>query len=175
MMVAIDFTGSNGPCTDARSLHYSDKSGVRLNPYQTSISMVGTVLQEYDSDKKFPVYGFGARWPLADGTLSSVSHCFNIPFSSEKRIEVTGVSGILDAYAKSVDKLQFSGPTLFAPIIRESKEIAKSYNCNQSNQKYGILLIITDGVINDFEETKSAIIAASQYPLSIVIVGVGNN
>ena len=39
---------------------------------------------------------------------------------------------------------------------------------------YHILLIITDGVVSDIESTKSAIIEASQQPLSIVIVGVGN-
>lgn len=34
---------------------------------------VGGVLQFYDSDQKFPAYGFGAR-PI-DGP---VSHCFNL-------------------------------------------------------------------------------------------------
>ncbi len=42
------------------------------------------------------------------------------------------------------------------------------------HQNYTILLIITDGVINDLELTKSAIINASLQPLSIIIVGVGN-
>jgi len=39
---------------------------------------------------------------------------------------------------------------------------------------YTILLIITDGVINDLEETKAAIIQASKQPLSIIIIGVGD-
>lgn len=45
---------------------------------------------------------------------------------------------------------------------------------SQENQVYHILLIITDGVVSDIESTKSAIVEASQQPLSIVIVGVGN-
>jgi copine 1/2/3 len=45
---------------------------------------------------------------------------------------------------------------------------------SQEKQKYHILLIITDGMINDLEETKAAIIAASALPLSIIIVGVGS-
>ena len=39
---------------------------------------------------------------------------------------------------------------------------------------YTLLLIVTDGVINDMQQTKDAIVAAADLPLSIVIVGVGN-
>jgi len=44
----------------------------------------------------------------------------------------------------------------------------------QNNQNYYILLIITDGVINDMEQTVDAIVDATMLPLSIVIVGVGS-
>jgi hypothetical protein len=37
-----------------------------------------------------------------------------------------------------------------------------------------VLLILTDGVINDMNETIHAIVDASTLPLSIIIVGVGN-
>jgi copine 5/8/9 len=47
------------------------------------------------------------------------------------------------------------------------------YANSQERQKYGILLILTDGVINDFEFTKQAIIEASHFPLSIIIIGIG--
>ena len=43
----------------------------------------------------------------------------------------------------------------------------------QFNQKYNILLIITDGVINDLQDTIDQIVNASRMPLSIIIVGVG--
>lgn len=36
-----------------------------------------------------------------------------------------------------------------------------------------MLLIITDGVINDMEATIASIVAASTQPLSIIIIGVG--
>lgn len=36
------------------------------------------------------------------------------------------------------------------------------------------MLIITDGVINDFDETVDEIVRASSLPFSIVIVGVGD-
>jgi len=40
--------------------------------------------------------------------------------------------------------------------------------------KYYILTIITDGEISDMENTKKAIINASDCPLSIIIIGVGS-
>lgn len=43
-----------------------------------------------------------------------------------------------------------------------------------SPQQYFILLIITDGVISDMEETRHAVVQASKLPMSIIIVGVGN-
>ena len=36
-----------------------------------------------------------------------------------------------------------------------------------------MLLILTDGEITDFDQTKEAIVRASRLPLSIIIVGVG--
>ncbi|KAL3025531.1 hypothetical protein AAZX31_04G184100 [Glycine max] len=75
-MVAVDFTASNGNPRLPDSLHYIDPSG-RPNAYQRAIVEVGEVLQLYDSDKRFPTWGFGAR-PI-DGP---VCHCFNLNGSS---------------------------------------------------------------------------------------------
>ncbi|RYR66370.1 hypothetical protein Ahy_A03g012358 isoform D [Arachis hypogaea] len=109
-MVAIDFTASNGNPRLPDSLLYIDPSG-RPNTYQKAIVEVGEVLQFYDSDKRFPTWGFGAR-PI-DGP---VSHCFNLNGSS--------------------------------------------HYCE-------------DGVVTDLQETKDALVKASDLPLSILIVGVG--
>ena len=49
---------------------------------------------------------------------------------------------------------------------------AERYNSEPT--VYSILLIITDGIITDMEATKEAIIKASGLPLSIIIVGVGD-
>jgi len=50
----------------------------------------------------------------------------------------------------------------------------QAQRCNSKPTDYSILLIITDGIITDMEETKRAIIKASGLPLSIIIVGVGD-
>ena len=41
-------------------------------------------------------------------------------------------------------------------------------------QVYHVLLIITDGVISDMSQTIKAVITASELPMSIIIVGVGD-
>lgn len=58
--------------------------------------------------------------------------------------------------------------------MREARRIAASTEVSQEYQQYTILVILTDGVITDFEETVEAIVEASKQPLSIVIVGVGD-
>ena len=40
-------------------------------------------------------------------------------------------------------------------------------------QNYFVLLLLTDGVLSDMSETIDAVVRASHYPLSIIIVGVG--
>ncbi|XP_075640114.1 protein BONZAI 3-like [Castanea sativa] len=164
-MVAVDFTASNGNPQNPDSLHYIDPSG-QLNSYQQAIMEVGEVIQFYDSDRRFPAWGFGGR--TIDGTTS---HCFNLN-GSTGAFEVEGVEGIMAAYARALHNVALAGPTLFGPVINTAAQIAGqsiSYNRN----KYFVLLIITDGVITDLQETKDALVKASDLPLSILIVGVG--
>ncbi len=66
------------------------------------------------------------------------------------------------------------GPTHFAPLIDLINEMTEFRQVSQVNQKYTILLIITDGVINDLQATIDEIVRGSRLPLSIIIVGVGN-
>lgn len=164
-MVAIDFTASNGNSRLPDSLHYIDPSG-RPNSYQRAIIEVGEVLQFYDSDKRFPTWGFGAR-PI-DGP---VSHCFNLN-GSNTYCEVEGIQGIMMAYTSALLNVSLAGPTLFGPVINNAAIIASQSVAN-GGRKYFVLLIITDGVVTDLQETKDALVKASDLPLSILIVGVG--
>ncbi|KAL5795374.1 hypothetical protein ACOSQ2_000194 [Xanthoceras sorbifolium] len=172
-MVAIDFTASNGNPRLPDSLHYLDPSG-RPNAYQRAILEVGEVLQFYDTDRRFPAWGFGAR-PI-DGP---VSHCFNLNGSSNY-CEVEGIQGIMMAYTSALHNVSLAGPTLFGPVISNAALIA-GQSLASRGRKYFVLLIITvrmrtgfqDGVVTDLQETKDALVKASDLPLSILIVGVG--
>ncbi|BAH93121.1 Os05g0373300 [Oryza sativa Japonica Group] len=165
-MVAVDFTASNGDPRSPQSLHYIDPSG-RPNSYQQAILGVGEVLQFYDNDRRFPAWGFGAKTPQG-----YISHCFNLNATTND-CEVVGVEGIMSAYTSTLYSVTLAGPTLFGPIINKAAEIA-SHSLQYGNNKYFVLLIITDGVLTDIQETKDSIVRASDLPLSILIVGVGN-
>jgi hypothetical protein len=124
-VVAIDFTGSNGECNDPISLHYLDPAG-GPNDYQKAISVVGTILEEYDSDKKYPVFGYGAAFHLPNGGRTKTSWCFPLIAGGK---EVEGVQGILNAYNDVLPKLVLRGPTNFKSIIKKGTDIAKDLNC----------------------------------------------
>ncbi|RYR02920.1 hypothetical protein Ahy_B06g081750 isoform B [Arachis hypogaea] len=143
-MVAIDFTASNG------NPRLPDSSG-RPNAYQKAIVEVGEVLQFSDSDKRFPSWGFGAR-PI-DGP-------------------VEGIQGIMMAYTSALLNVSVAGPTLFGPVISNAA-LTASQSVATGARKYFVLLIITEGVVTDLQETIDALVKASDLPLSILIVGVG--
>jgi len=166
LIVAIDFTASNGNPALPNSLHYNNPYAP--NEYVKAILSAGSILADYDYDRNFPVYGFGAKLPPA----WQVSHCFPLN-GNWQNPEVHEVNGILDVYQRTLNSVQLYGPTIFATVIKTAAQIASSFT-SQQNQKYFILLIITDGVINDMEATIDEIVAACDLPLSIVIVGVGN-
>ncbi|KAF3860022.1 hypothetical protein F7725_000277 [Dissostichus mawsoni] len=132
------------------SLHYM--SPYQMNAYAMALKAVGEIIQDYDSDKLFPAYGFGAKLP-PDG---KISHGFPL--------------GVLEAYFQSLRTAQLYGPTNFAPVINKVANCAAEIT---DGSQYFVLLMITDGVISDMVQTKEAVVNASSLPLSIIIVGVG--
>ncbi|KAJ0399790.1 hypothetical protein ATCC90586_009830 [Pythium insidiosum] len=168
LIVGIDYTASNGAPSDPRSLHYLGSGYYgQQNEYQAAIAATGAVLEPYDHDRRFPVYGFGG---LVNG---AVNHCFPLTFDPSQP-EVDGVQGILQAYAQSFPFVQLHGPTCFAPLVRQAATIAQHFSQPPAALKYFVLLILTDGAIMDMDATVEEIVAASFLPLSIVIVGVGS-
>lgn len=74
MIIAIDFTGSNGTPTSPSSLHYMNPTAP--NQYQTAIMSIANILMNYDSDKRIPSFGFGAQTYFPDLKTNGVNHCF---------------------------------------------------------------------------------------------------
>jgi hypothetical protein len=164
--VAVDFTGSNGSPKSPQSLHYQDPSG-RPNQYVTAINSVGGIVQDYDSDKMFPALGFGARVPPS----GQVSHEFFLTLDPTRPF-CAGVEGIVSAYYNSLNTVQLYGPTNFAPVINHVANFAAAHQSEATN--YFVLLILTDGIITDFDDTKRALVGASSLPMSVIIVGIGD-
>ncbi|CAH1760497.1 9172_t:CDS:10 [Entrophospora sp. SA101] len=147
LMVAIDFTESNGDPRSQRSLHYS---GGRENDYQRAI-------RTYGYDRLFSVYGFGAKF---NGILS---HAYPLN-NDHQNPQVEGVEGMLSLYLQTLNTVELYGPTNFSPIIK--------LTANKIESELGTGNV--NGVITDMDLTIRSIINASSLPLSIVIVGVGD-
>ena len=161
LLIAIDFSESNGDPNNGDSLHYIDD--VHPNQYERAIYTCGHMIAYYDYNQLFPAFGFGAD--IDDNSTP----LFNLNFEKEPDIKL--IQGVIEAYHKAVHKIKFSGQALFAPIIQKvNKMIKKDIN----NFKYNILMILTNGKIDDINETIDELVESSFLPLSVVIIGVGN-
>ncbi|XP_029637532.1 E3 ubiquitin-protein ligase RGLG5 [Octopus sinensis] len=161
LIVGVDFTASNewqGRKTFNGQCLHKIWPGKVLNPYQKVISILGQTLEPFDEDKLIPAFGFGDTKTMNQDVFylnPSENPCY-------------GFHEVLERYNEAVRNITLSGPTTFCPIIEKAIEIVKEKNT------YHILVIIADGQINEQGETVRAIVEASEYPLSIIVVGVGD-
>lgn len=169
---AVDFTLSNGEPNKKNSLHYIPPEPKMIqNDYYRAMERVSKVLAPYDNDGKIPFFGFGATLLHKDGEV--VSNCFPINMRDNDP-DVQGVFGLLEAYRNVFHHIAFSGPTHFSEVIHTVAKRAQMAPFNSNKQIYHILLLLTDGIINDMKQTIDEIVEASELPLSIIIVGVGD-
>ena len=164
LIVGIDFTGSNGDPFTSSSLHYITAKAD--NSYEKAIKACASTVAFYDSDQLFPVFGYGGILP----NTNVVNHCFNVNFQDDPNVK--NVEGIIGAYRNSISRIKLFGPTNFAPLINRTIQICKQ---DKENYVYHILMILTDGIINDMADTIDALVDASFLPISVIIIGIGNN
>ena len=164
LIIGVDFTASNEwqgrKSFNGKSLHHISKSSRKLNPYQRVIRIIGKTLEPFDSDNLIPAFGFGDK-ETKDHSVFSLK---------DKDRPCKGLEDVLDTYNSVVQRVSLSGPTSFAPIIDKAVEIVKAEN------SYHILVVIADGQVVEAQDddTRDSIVNASNYPLSIVVVGVGD-
>lgn len=172
LILGIDFTKSNewtGKYSfNRKSLH---SIGNAPNPYEQAISIIGCTLSPFDEDNLIPCFGFGD---------ASTHDQFAFSFYPDHR-PCNGFKEALGRYREIVPFIKLSGPTSFAPIIDAAIDIVE-----KSNGQYHVLVIIADGQVTRSPDTPpgkfspqeqatvNSIVAASQYPLSIILVGVGD-
>lgn len=166
-IIAIDFTGSNGDPRSPQSLHFN-ADPARPNEYVRSLRSVGTVLSSYDPTQQFAALGFGGELPSPG--QRTVSHNFSLNGTANPYCQ--GIEGVLAEYQRCLWEVRLAGPTYAAPIIRHAIQLAR-VPPPAGSLFYYVLLLLTDGVLNDMDATVAAIIDACEHPLSIAIVGVG--
>lgn len=95
LVAAIDYTASNGNPSDPASLHYLGPN----NQYEKALFNVGLVVEPYDTDKSFPVFGFGGI-PRHLG-VNSVNHCFAVNGMATNP-EIVGIQAIVSTYRQTL-------------------------------------------------------------------------
>ncbi|KAI3931275.1 hypothetical protein MKX01_040192 [Papaver californicum] len=172
LILGIDFTKSNewtGKISfNRRSLHHI---GDVKNPYEQAISIIGRTLSAFDEDNLIPCFGFG-------DALTHDQDVFS--FYPEERL-CNGFEEALSRYRELLPQIRLAGPTSFAPVIEMAMTIVE-----QSGGQYHVLVVIADGQVTrsvdtahgqlsqQEQRTVEAIVKASEYPLSIILVGVGD-
>lgn len=120
-------------------------------------------MEQFDEDKHIPAFGFG------DMTTKDFA-VFPITPDPQSNRFCYGFDEVLQVYNHITPQIKLSGPTNWAPLIFKAIDIVKSTGSAQ----YHILIIITDGQVVNKQQTIDAIVAASEYPLSIICIGVGD-
>ena len=173
LTIGIDFTGSNGHYKDAPSYHYLDAG---MNNYEKAIRSCGDIVAHYDNDKLFPVFGFG--FCFIDSNLNNFDGKytdFNYPINcnvNDPNIKL--IDGVLREYRNFITKIHLSGPTYFSPMINDLNYEVKKEIEEGKIMNYHILMILTDGQIDDMDDTKNALVEASFLPISVIIIGIGD-
>ncbi|KAF3448790.1 hypothetical protein FNV43_RR09503 [Rhamnella rubrinervis] len=172
LIIGIDFTKSNewtGKFSfNNRSLH---AIGDTPNPYEKALSIIGKTLAPFDDDNLIPCFGFG----------DSTTHDQEVFSFHNDQSSCHGFEEVLACYRRIVPNLRLAGPTSFAPVVEAAMDIVEKHG-----GQYHVLVIIADGQVtrsvntDDGElsaqekKTIQSIVDASSYPLSIVLVGVGD-
>ncbi|MCL7050846.1 hypothetical protein MKW94_026370 [Papaver nudicaule] len=173
LIVGIDFsisntwTGENS--FNGKSLHQI--GGDANNPYEQVLLLIRRTLDPYMKNKLVHCFGFGDASTNDQDVFSF-------------REDMLPCNGLLEGLAQYRDiapKLKLAGPTSYAAIIEMAMAIV-----GRSGGKHHVLLIISDseltrdsGIASDKlswyeKETVSAIAKAREYPLSVILVGVGD-
>ena len=162
--LAIDFSAS---CADMHRLH--EDTIEHPNDFSSAIRSICEVVGRYDKDQMFPCYGFSAML----GDAKTYQH-FPISLDLNKE-EIQGQDEIVNTYERCVQLVRPVEPSHLAPTLhRVLADTLEGVEENPDQPGYQLMILFTDGIIDDMTETIDVIVEASTAPMSVLIVGMGN-
>lgn len=164
LTVAVDFTASNGPVKSIISLHHVPKSQTKRNEYEVAMQAIGNSFQHLQKTKGASALGFGAK----------IGGRFEDYFTlSSKGESLSSIDDLLQAYRAATTSVELFGPSNLAPMIKYLGHKIKS-TTSSNKWTYHVILVLTDGILDDVQLAKQAIADCKDLPMSIVIIGIGN-
>ncbi|RHN47183.1 putative copine [Medicago truncatula] len=164
---------------------YNDNKS--LNPYEQAISIIGKTLAPFAEDNLIPCFGFG----------DSSTHDQEVfGLYPDERL-CNGFEEVLSRYREIVPNIRLAGPRSFAHIVKTATAIVE----RSGGQYHHVLMILANGQKDPSSDvggrtnlkklaqvtrtrhgrlspqerkTMDAIVEASKFPLSIILVGVGD-
>ncbi|OWZ13397.1 hypothetical protein PHMEG_00013286 [Phytophthora megakarya] len=161
LMFAIDYTTAN-LSFDGKSLHSLDPNQEILNPYQEVFTRLGRVLVEFDDDRSIQVSGFGDAETPEKSVFS---------FTPENPMDgCKSFNEIWRRYHDLTPTIELGEkPANLAPVLRHATAVAREVT------GFHMLIILVSSHLakEHLADAAQAIVDASMYPLSIIVIGVG--
>ena len=139
--------------------------GVPKTLIETAVESISDALLKKQKNPKIGFLGFSA---LKDGCRIT-SFAFN---QSERNSSVCSTGEVLELYKKLYPTLEPTKPTRIEPVIERVRLMIK-YQDRNKPKVYSLLVVLTDGDIQDQHGCIDKIVECSSEPLSIVFVGIG--
>ena len=125
----------------------------------------------FDFQRNFEVYGFGTN--LLDYKIDKDNSFFNL--SLRENPNLLGLTNIKQAYTECLKKIDFGrNNNYLSPLLNHIQKRIYEKN-NLTNYNILFLLINKCPKKDDIQSTIDALIQSSCLPLSIVIIGIGDN
>ena len=165
LSAGISFESYIGIDFSDKMLHNVD---IAKNQYLNAIRGFRETL--FDFQRNFEVYGFGAN--LLDYKNDKDNSFFNLSLSENP---LFGLTKIKEAYIECLKKIDFSeNNNYLSPLLNHIQK--RIYEKNNLTNYYILFLLINKcPKKDDIQNTIDALIQTSFLPLSIVIIGIGDN
>lgn len=130
--------------------------------YEAVVQEIGGVLMTYDSDGKFPAFGFQGEF------------CFPLN-GIESDPYVEGINGMINSFRQALANVKLKGSTHFEPVIQRAAQLAQLPATHGELRKYIVMIILTDGKFTDQKKIVEAMATVSNLPISFVYVVAGED